>query len=205
MREQTRVFGIGFHKTATTSLKRALEHYDYKVTGPDGTDDRDIAKNVLSLCFDLADRFNGFQDNPWPIVYRDMDARYPGSKFVLTTRPTDRWIKSVVEHFGTSDTSMREWIYGVGHPAGNEDIYVARYERHNREVIEYFADRPDDLLVLKITEGDGWEELSPFLGLPIPEVEFPRANSAHARAESARPAARLVRKLREAARTLKNR
>ena len=203
MSERPKVFGIGFHKTATTSLKRALEFYGYRVTGPDGRNDTRIGNNVLPLCFALAERFDGFQDNPWPLVYREMDERYPGSKFVLTTRPTDRWIKSVVQHFGTADTAMREWIYGVGHPVGNEEIYVARYERHNREVLEYFADRPDDLLVLKITEGDGWEKLSPFLGLPIPDADFPRANSARARGESARPTARLARKIRKTLRQMR--
>ena len=43
---------------------------------------------------------------------------------------------------------MREWIYGVGHPEGNEDVYIARYERDNREVMEYFKHRSEQLLVL---------------------------------------------------------
>ena len=30
---------------------------------------------------------------------------------------------------------MREWIYGVGRPKGNEDIYIAGYERHISQVI----------------------------------------------------------------------
>jgi len=201
MTERPKVFGIGFHKTATTSLKFALDHYGYRVTGPNGRNDPDIANNALALCCDLAERFDGFQDNPWPIVYREMDERFPGSKFVLTTRPTERWLKSVVEHFADQDTAMREWIYGIGHPLGNEDVYVARYERHNREVKEYFADRPDALLELKITEGDGWDKLAPFLGRPIPDAEFPRANSAEARARKARPLGRLYRKVRREARS----
>jgi hypothetical protein len=203
--ERTKVFGIGFHKTATTSLKRALAHLGYRVTGPNGTDDGDIARNALPMCLDLAERFDGFQDNPWPLVYREMDVRYPGSKFVLTIRPTDRWIDSVVRHFGTTDTPMREWIYGVGHPAGFEDVYIERYERHNREVREHFADRPGDLLVLDITAGEGWDELSPFLGLATPDVEFPRANTARARAEKARPTALLAGKFRRAVRGLRKR
>ncbi len=205
MTGRTKVFGIGFHKTATTSLKFALEYYGYRVTGPNGRGDPDIARNVLPLCYELGEKFDGFQDNPWPIVYREMDERFPGSKFVLTTRPTERWIRSVVEHFGDQDTAMREWIYGVGHPAGNEDVYVERYEGHNREVADYFVDRPDDLLVLKITEGDGWEKLSPFLGLPVPEIAFPRANSAEARARKARPMSRLYRKMRREVRSAKRR
>ena len=53
-----------------------------------------------------------------------------------------------VIHFGDEETPMREWIYGVGRPKGNEDIYIARYERHNREVMEYFKHRSEQLLVL---------------------------------------------------------
>jgi hypothetical protein len=76
---------------------------------------------------------------------------------------------------------MRQWIYGVGCPQGNEDVYTARFERHNREVLEYFADRPQDLLVMRLTEGDGWDKLCPFLGVPIPETPFPHENRAENR------------------------
>jgi hypothetical protein len=40
-------------------------------------------------------------------------------------------------------------------------------------VKEYFRDRPDDLLVMNICAGEGWEKLCPFLGLAIPKVKFP--------------------------------
>src|SRR5206468_7692898 len=84
---------------------------------------------------------------------------------------------SMVEHFNASKTPMREWIYGVGHPKGNEEVYIERYERHNREVIEYFNDRGNDLLILNITGGEGWEKLCPFLGKPVPRVRFPCVNT----------------------------
>jgi hypothetical protein len=75
---------------------------------------------------------------------------------------------------------MRRWIYGegAGCPEGNEDIYVARYERHNKEVLEYFAKRPDDLLVFDLPKGDGWDKLCPFLGHDVPDEPFPHANKA---------------------------
>jgi hypothetical protein len=183
---KTKVFGIGFHKTATTSLATALNHLGYRVTGPDGVDNPNIANEVHQIAFDLADKFDAFQDNPWPILYKELDARYPGSKFVLTVRPAEDWIKSMVNHFNEKETPMREWIYGVGHPKGNESVYLSRYNRHNSEVIEYFRSRPEDLLVLHITAGDGWEKLCPFLGTPIPAVPFPRANRASDREKSER-------------------
>ena len=54
---------------------------------------------------------------------------------------------------------------------------MERYERHNSEVRAYFADRPEDLLVMDITAGDGWDVLCPFLGVEAPADEFPMMNS----------------------------
>jgi hypothetical protein len=130
----------------------------------------------------LVEKHDAFQDNPWPILYREIDQKYPGSKFILTLRPTDDWIRSVVSHFGSQVTPMRKWIYGVGSPKGSEQIYIDRYEKHNEGVLRYFSDRPKDLLVLRITEGDGWERLCPFLGVKeVPSIAFPRANTAEDR------------------------
>lgn len=175
-RENYKVFGIGFHKTETTSLARAITILGYNVTGPNCVTDPDIGQNILKIASELAEQYDAFQDNPWPIIFREMDQRYPRSKFILTLRPTEKWIQSQVAHFGTSTTPMREWIYGVGCPQGNEDVYIARYEKHNAEVLEYFKDRPDDLLVLKITEGEGFEKLCPFLNKEIPDIAFPNVN-----------------------------
>jgi hypothetical protein len=175
---KTKVFGIGFHKTATTSLAQALAYLGYRVTGPNWVDNPNIAGEVDELAFDLANRFDAFQDNPWPILYKELDQKFPGSKFILTLRPSNDWIRSVVNHFKEDETPMREWIYGVGRPKGNEDIYVRRYERHNREVMEYFKDRPQQLLVLNITAGEGWTKLCPFLGETAPAIPFPCANTA---------------------------
>jgi hypothetical protein len=132
------------------------------------------------MAHELVPKYDVFLDNPWPILYKDLDEKYPGSKFILTLRSTESWIKSVVNYFGNDHTPMREWIYGQGRgcPKGNEGIYVARYETHNREVQDYFRNRPGDLTVLRLTEGDGWEKLCPFLGTPIPPVAFPHLNRA---------------------------
>jgi hypothetical protein len=180
---KTKVFGIGFHKTATTSLAKALSYLGYRVTGPNWVDNPNIGEEVHEMAFDLVSRFDAFQDNPWPILYKELDGKFPGSKFILTLRPSEEWIRSVVNHFNEKETPMREWIYGIARPKGNEDIYIARYERHNREVLEYFKNRSEQLLVLNITKSDGWEKLCPFLGKPIPAIGFPCANTASQREE----------------------
>ena len=173
-----KVFGIGFHKTGTTSLADALAGLGYRVTGPDGLGDPDIAANALPMALRIACQFDAFQDNPWPVLFREMDAAFPGSRFVLTVRSPEAWMASVIRHFGASSTPMRRWIYGAGSPLGAEATYRARYDRHNQEVVDFFAGRPRDLLVLRITEGEGWERLCPFLDRQPPDRAFPHSNRA---------------------------
>jgi len=195
--ESQKVFCIGFHRTGTTSLAAAFRLLGYaRLTGPNGVNNPNIGNEVHEMVHALAPKFDVFLDNPWPLLYQDLDARYPGSRFILTLRSTESWIRSVVKYFGDVHTPMREWIYGpgCGCPKGKESIYIARYERHNREVQDYFRDRPGDLLVLRFTEGDGWEKLCPFLGKPIPSVAFPHLN----RAEDKKQARTMVGTLRRA-------
>lgn len=172
-----KIFGIGFHKTGTSSLARALDMLGYNVTSSFGLTDTNIAETVVSQAYGIVPQFDAFQDNPWPIIYRELDEQFPNSKFILTIRPTEKWLNSVVQHFGGRTTVMREWIYGVGDPRGNEAIYRARYEQHNDEVRGYFVSRPGQLLILNLTEGEGWEKLCPFLNAPIPTDPFPHTNS----------------------------
>jgi hypothetical protein len=179
MNDNLLVFDVGFHKTGTSSLTVALKHLGYRVTGLKKERlPRVNQELVYKAAFELVDggKYDAFKDNPWPIIYRELDSRYPNSKFILTIRSTKAWLTSVVRHFGTEETAMRTWIYGVGFPKGNEEIYMARYEQHKREVMAYFQERPDDLLVLNFAEEDGWEKLCPFLGHEIPEIPFPHAN-----------------------------
>ncbi len=175
-----KLFGVGFHKTGTSSLGRALEHLGYRVGGPFGVRDPAIAQTAWPEAKRRLASVDAVQDNPWPLLYRRLDEAHPGSRFVLTVRPTDEWWASVVGHFGGRSTPMREWIYGEGNgdPVGHEGLYRERYERHNAEVTARFADRPGALLVLRLTEGEGWPELCGFLGRPVPDDPFPRVNAA---------------------------
>lgn len=175
-----KVFCIGFHKTGTTTLEVALTTLGYRVTGSFGTKDLNIAGKARDEAFRIAESFDAFEDNPWPILYRELDEHFPGSHFILTRRPSADWIRSQVKDFATAETPMRRWIYGetAGCPVGNEAVYVARYERHNREVLDYFRDRPGDLLIFDLPADAGWEKLCTFLGHEVPEKPFPHANKA---------------------------
>jgi hypothetical protein len=56
---------------------------------------------------------------------------------------------------------------------GDESRLRYVYETHERNVREYFADRPKDLLILDVVRGDGWDKLCQFLGRDLPKVPFP--------------------------------
>jgi hypothetical protein len=73
---------------------------------------------------------------------------------------------------------MRKWIYGKSHgaPKGNEGVYLACYQKHNEDVRTYFKDRAQDFLEISWENGDDWERICPFLGVPIPNEPFPHAN-----------------------------
>ena len=182
-RTSTKVFCIGFHKTGTTSLERALEYLGYRVIGRKRLKGLYSHADLFEACCDLVPRYNAFQDNPWPLFYRELDQRFPGSKFILTVRPPEAWLRSQVKHFGVKMSRMRQWIYGKGCPEGNEAVYLARYNNHNAAVVDYFRERPRDLLVIDLTAGAGWTEICRFLGHSLPNVPFPRSNTAADRKE----------------------
>ncbi len=174
----SKVFGIGFHKTATSSLAAALYTLGYNVTGYFGVHDPDISQTVYRQAYDLADRFDAAQDTPWPVLYKELDQRYPGSKFILTYRDTDVWLNSVVKHFKRHHIPAHQWIYGVPTAADYEEVYRRRYEEHNQSVVDYFKNRSGDLLVIDLTREDGWKKICPFLDIDVPPFDFPRQNTA---------------------------
>lgn len=168
-----KVFCIGFHKTGTSSLGKALEDLGFRVCGPVEVHNPAISHSALDIVRPYLERFDAFQDNPWPLFYRELDLAFPGSRFIHTIRDADDWFASAERHFGTNTTPMRRWIYGQGAPVGNRDAYVGRYRQHNREVSTYFAKRRDDYLRIDLCKGAGWPEVCEFLNAPQPDTPFP--------------------------------
>lgn len=124
------------------------------------------------------DRYDAFEDNPIPQIFKELDAMYPDSKFILTVRDSDSWYKSVKYHIDNLRSPMHEWVFGRGRgiPAQNMEHTIRIYEEHIKEVRDYFKNRSDDLLVYDLKEHNNWSALCEFLGLPIPEAEYPHAN-----------------------------
>ncbi len=175
-----KVFCIGFQKTGTTSLYAALTALGYRtaaVVGREWSATR-LAADGAALCIKTIANFDAAQDMPWPLFFRELDAAYPGSKFILTVRDKGRWFTSIEGHFGANADEMQAFIYGrdAAAPAGNKRRYINVCASHERDVRAYFADRADDLLVMDLERGDGWPELCAFLATRIPAEPFPVRN-----------------------------
>lgn len=173
-----KIFGIGLNKTGTTTLGVCLKHFGYHHATSNLELTRCVERGDLAAVFAFTDLHESFEDWPWPLIYRQLDERYPGSKFVLTTRRDgETWVKSLKKHaLLTGPTEFRRIAYGHAMPDGHEAEHIALYERHNREVRDYFRGRPADFLEVCWETGSGWAELCAFLGKPVPNLPVPHTN-----------------------------
>lgn len=189
MNNSTKIFGIGYSKTGTTSLTCALkclgfnaQHFPFHVM--------DHGADKLVLQWSKLWR-SAYTDTPIPLFFRELDQRFPGSRFILTMRETKRWIRSCERNHiwpgdYIPDNAIRKLRYIrtilnlhrelYGSASFHRQKFQRSYDLHNAKVLEYFRDRPNDLLVLDICDGDGWEKLCPFLNRPVRRDAFPRAN-----------------------------
>jgi hypothetical protein len=177
------IFGIGLSKTGTTSLFAALDQLGYR----SGTY-RHLRGLGLEEWFggnferDYLTEFDALTDLPLATFFPQLDARYPGSKFILTVREIGSWLESARKHFTPPDATsfgrdVRLATYGI---TGYDELrfrYV--YEAHVRNVTRHFRDRPQSLLIMNIVDGEGWSELCHFLGREIPVGPFPHVQPGH--------------------------
>lgn len=177
---RAKVFGIGFHKTGTKSLAAALAQLGYRVHGPGWTRNAEVCASYQSLkrtAFAVIDEYDAFQDNPWPVLWRDLAQAYPDAQFILTVRDSSAWLDSACRYFGAEHTPMRALIYGAdaASPLGNEQRYLERFEQHNREVRAHFSGC-DNFLELDVSHPQAYGQLCHFLGYPVSNQPFPHLN-----------------------------
>lgn len=171
-----KIICVGWHKTGTSTIGTALIHLGYEVLGArlDTTDY--LFENDIEPVIEIARPFDVLSDVPWAALYKELDKAFPGSKFILTERDEQKWLRSAKKHFGSTHIPLHKWLYGEGVLEGNEELYVNRYRKHNREVREFFKDRPNDLLIMNFENGDGWKKLCPYVDHEIPNMKFPHSN-----------------------------
>lgn len=190
----TKIFEIGHGHTGTNSLTVAMFLLGYKCAHGARYPRRrqDCYRQFKSGRTDYSlVRQHDFISN-WPLVcYRELDRDYPGAKFILPIRDPIDWALSM-ERRSVPLLRLRRWrkvyakqntwvslfqylVYGTARYS--RDVYLRRFVGHNMEVMRHFQRRPNDLLIIDICGGEGWDLLCPFLDKPRPNVPFPCCRS----------------------------
>jgi hypothetical protein len=190
LQKNQKVFGLGLSKTGTSTLTEALNilgvrtiHYPHDARTFAELKHGDYRLSVLQ-------DYQGVTDTPVAPYYAQFDRAWPESKFIMTVRDKKTWLRSAATHwlilkvtgrnagdqaFQTFTDFVSAAVYGCIY--FNAERFSYAYDMHLRNVQEYFADRPNDLLVLDICGGTaGWPQLCGFLDVPVPQnVPFPHA------------------------------
>lgn len=206
-----KVFCIGLSRTGTTSLhhlfgvmdQKTIHYSTYLFANPQLIDSSLHFKPKLKRNFirnlefkqelkqlteqdhaDLLINNKFFSDHPFPLFYKNLDVKFPNSKFIYTYRSEDRWLKSmkwmlttgrVLWNWRGIDDELLFQAYGTHRYDKNK--LLSAYRHFHNDVMKYFEGREDDLLVINIDrEGVPMERLSNFLDMDLP-ASLPHNNT----------------------------
>ena len=186
------LISAGFGRTGTMSMKSALEllglgpcHHMIEVNSDDAQ--RAIWRAIAAdESRDWDSAFAGYRsavDWPSAFYWRELSEYYPQAKVLLTVRSAESWYDSMTKTIFPSIAAIEDpaavAVKLIRQRVFGEVLYdkahaIAIYEKNIADVQAAFG--ADRLLTYAI--GDGWEPLSRFLDVPIPDEPFPRTNSA---------------------------
>ena len=161
-----KIFEVGMEKTGTTSLGRAYEILGFRHQGWDEELYRCFQNRIWGPLFTAIDNNDAFEDLPWhnmPVSV--LDTCYPDSKFIFLEREDESWLRSTETHVKSLGYDWNE---------NTAKWKLINKQKKRAELEEYFAERENQLLIMEIQ--DGWEPLCAFLGVPVPDVDFPWLN-----------------------------
>jgi hypothetical protein len=184
-RSTPKIFCIGLNKTGTSSLHAALGILGFRSLhwgGPTVVKAvaraRDDGRPLLAY---VEGEFDAFSDvEPLSKDFALVDEQYPGSRFILTIRTLPDWLDSRRRHVMRNQERKARGEYDGPFLEVDLDGWQTEYREHETRVRAYFSERPDDLLVMDVTKGDGWDVLCPFLGVDPPDEPFPWVNRSDA-------------------------
>ena len=157
-RKFNKIFQIGFNKCGTTSLhhffinnglksihwdetrlaKKIIENSNNNLPLLDGYEQYDCFTDMESL----GDHFYIYLTH-----FKELDIQYPKSKFILNVRDKDKWIKSRLNH----KDYLKYFEINTGlNTEGVINLWKNQWDEHIINVLDYFKNRPDDLLYFDI-------------------------------------------------------
>lgn len=136
-------------------------------------------------------------------LFKKFDELYPNSKFILTTRSDESWWWSIkwwrdlgtIQAFDRYIINDAPYIFKeqrqlasmeelLGYFAlfkcfgQNKELYLESYRSHNQNVIDYFKDKPNQLLVLPLEAQNKQQLLAEFLNR-TPSSAYPHEKQTH--------------------------
>lgn len=171
-----KVFAIGMNKSGTTSIHETF--LELGLASYHGTEWRNVSNERI------LHRFNAFSDGP-PSDFAVLDRLFPKSKFILNVREFDEWCLSRMKHIarmqasGWTPPTNSNWRIAEASVAS----WLTDRNTYHTRVMEYFRDRPEDLLVINfVRDRDAGQKIAEFLG-GKKSVSRHFANSANGRGE----------------------
>ena len=183
-KQDNKIFIIGLPRTGTTSVSVALLEQGLTVAH----------QAFTKQAFMLADAVS---DAPCFSDYQQLDALFPNAKFVYLDRPLDKWLPSMQMLLSRMLVHLDK-DEGRFHPimkrsfnhcfdiwqvedVFNDDHLTACYQRHQQQVLSYFAGR-DDFIAIDISVAGSLTALLQFIDLfmvneaECPQLNFPKLN-----------------------------
>ena len=188
MSRSAKILGLGVSRTGTWSLKNALMELGFSTAHFLEHLEVFRGRDTWFRGHFEVDELKGLDaavDLPIPVFFRELDRRYPGSRFILTVREPGAWLKSMRALFAHLPVKgpgpvrayrklIREGMFST--VVYDEARLLDAVDRHVAAVRAYFRDRESDILVLDLCGGEGWNELCGFLDVPAPATAFPWVN-----------------------------
>ena len=165
----------------------------------------DWAKRDFSRIIDYCHKAEFFQDSPFclPYTFIILDHHFENAKFILTVRDSpevwyDSYLRYQIKRRGRNgnlptvqDFKNDDYIYPgqrwdshrliFNMKEKNGDLFNKKklidfYQHHNNSILKYFEHRPDDLLVLNVSDDGAYAKLGAFLGCQVENENFPWRN-----------------------------
>jgi|TARA_B100001758_G_scaffold45598_1_gene36477 hypothetical protein len=186
-----KIFVLGYNKTGTKSLAKALEILGYNVlhTGGGGEFLEKVGWNLhfTKPILSEVDTYDCYIDYPIfePIVFSHIIDEYPNAKYISLTRDFNGYVESVlrdkIKRLEDGIENSWNWL-GVGDKEVFENYpeYQKRWVREKTMFkhvsnLRWLDKKKIDYLNMNIIDDkDGWEKLCGYLSHSIPEVDFPR-------------------------------
>jgi hypothetical protein len=186
----SKIFVLGYNKTGTKSLAKALEILGYKVlhTGGGGDFLESVGWNLYynKPILDGLDEYECYLDYPIfePTVFGHILQEYPRASYISLTRDLDGYVDSVLQDKikRLEDGIIDSWNWlGVGdkevfenYPEYQKEWIKGRIKFKHYSNISLLKKKKRGYLNMNVCDdGDGWKKLCNFLNQPIPKVDFP--------------------------------